>query len=381
MKEDVRIGFWDIIRSQGTARLRFIKLVDHLAGGLAARLVRGRRIVVTPLIAPDSILVIRPGGIGDAVFLLPVLKAVRRRHPAARLSVLCERRNRAVLASQKGLCDEVVCWDDGGALRTLFRKRFDVVVDTEQWHYASALTAYFLKSDFRVGFESRPLRAKLFEHRAGYRQDEYELNNFRNLFAFLLEGTERLDNINYAFDVPEEDQEWALRRPVRTCVTLGLGGSVPARRLTDDQVKTIAGFVLEKGYHAVFLGGGEAAAQAGAVCGALKDERAHNYAGRTTLTQTAALIERSRLFVGADSGIMHLACAVGKPAVALFGPGNRKKWGPRGDMHAILSTKEKCSPCTYFGYTVVSCRENCHCMRHLDMDEVLGAVARKLWAG
>ena len=59
-------------------------------------------------------------------------------------------------------------------------------------------------------------------------------------------------------------------------------------------------------------------------------------AGRTTIKQFAAIVKKSGLFVGSDSGAMHIASAVGTPVVALFGPSNPREWGPRGGPVEVL---------------------------------------------
>src|SRR5439155_9724592 len=53
-----------------------------------------------------------------------------------------------------------------------------------------------------------------------------------------------------------------------------------------------------------------------------------NLTGRTALAQLAAVLEQCELFIGADSGVMHVAAAAGVPLVALFGSTNAKAWGP-----------------------------------------------------
>jgi ADP-heptose:LPS heptosyltransferase len=55
-----------------------------------------------------------------------------------------------------------------------------------------------------------------------------------------------------------------------------------------------------------------------------------------TLAQVAALLRRSALYLGNDSGITHLAAAIGAPTVALFGPSDPQKWRPRGKRVAVL---------------------------------------------
>jgi ADP-heptose:LPS heptosyltransferase len=68
-------------------------------------------------------------------------------------------------------------------------------------------------------------------------------------------------------------------------------------------------------------------------------------ARKPTLAQAAALLARSDLYLGNDSGISHLAAAVGVPTVALFGPTDARQWAPRGETVTHLSRDVECSPC------------------------------------
>jgi ADP-heptose:LPS heptosyltransferase len=63
------------------------------------------------------------------------------------------------------------------------------------------------------------------------------------------------------------------------------------------------------------------------------------------LAQVAALIARSQLYLGNDSGLTHLAASVGARTVALFGPSDWRWWSPRGARVTILRRETKCSPC------------------------------------
>ena len=69
-------------------------------------------------------------------------------------------------------------------------------------------------------------------------------------------------------------------------------------------------------------------------------------AGTLTLKDLAALTARARLFIGVDSAPMHIACAMGTPTLALFGPSGDIEWGPWGVPHRIVaSTRHPCRPC------------------------------------
>jgi ADP-heptose:LPS heptosyltransferase len=64
-----------------------------------------------------------------------------------------------------------------------------------------------------------------------------------------------------------------------------------------------------------------------------------------TLSQATALLARSDVYLGNDSGITHLAAAAGTRTIALFGPSNARQWAPRGKRVTIVSRKIECSPC------------------------------------
>lgn len=68
--------------------------------------------------------------------------------------------------------------------------------------------------------------------------------------------------------------------------------------------------------------------------------------GTLSLTELAALTGRARAFVGVDSAPMHIAAAMGTPALALFGPSSEQAWGPWQVSHRVLvSTRHVCRPC------------------------------------
>jgi len=97
-------------------------------------------------------------------------------------------------------------------------------------------------------------------------------------------------------------------------------------------------------------------------------------AGRPTIKQFAAIAKKSALFVGSDSGAMHVATAVGTPVVALFGPSNPAEWGPRGGAAEVIYKGLDCRTC--FHPTCLRGEQNC--MQLITIDEVIMAAARLL---
>lgn len=77
----------------------------------------------------------------------------------------------------------------------------------------------------------------------------------------------------------------------------------------------------------------------------LDPRRAFNLSGRTNLADLMNLLKSSVLTVANDSGIMHLAAALGRPGVAIFGPTDYTATGPIGNSWRLLYNRVECSPC------------------------------------
>lgn len=101
-----------------------------------------------------------------------------------------------------------------------------------------------------------------------------------------------------------------------------------------------------------------------------------NLAGKLSIKQLGAVIGRARLFIGVDSMPMHLACAMGVPTLALFGPSGEIEWGPWGVERRIIVSAHTCRPCGYDGCGGGKVSE---CLTVLPVDRV-HAAARELLA-
>ena len=156
-----------------SARTGLLKTLDSVLGPvLCAAFSRAQR-------APEArtlrdfpggrVLVVRPGGIGDAVLLLPALRALRQSAPNSPVDVLCESRNAPVF-ELSGLADRVLRADATplATLRALRRGRYAAVLDTEQFHHFSAVLATRTRAPLRVGFSVAPARLGLYTHTVPY---------------------------------------------------------------------------------------------------------------------------------------------------------------------------------------------------------------------
>lgn len=100
--------------------------------------------------------------------------------------------------------------------------------------------------------------------------------------------------------------------------------------------------------------------------------RVLDFAGRTDLGGLVGLASMCRVFVSNDSGAMHVAAAVGRPVVAMFGPTNERATRPIGDGE-VLTADVFCRPCH-----LRDCPIDHRCMKRIGVDAVFDAVSRHL---
>lgn len=90
-----------------------------------------------------------------------------------------------------------------------------------------------------------------------------------------------------------------------------------------------------------------------------------------SLSAVASLLSRTKIYIGNDSGITHMAAMLGTPTVAIFGPTDDRIWGPRGENVRIVRSAAACSPCS--PERLASCR-NPGCLSQVGVDDVLTAA-------
>lgn len=356
--------------------MRFLKFLDRYVGALAVRLIP-RSPAARKAEKVRSLLFIRPGGIGDAVLSIPALLAFRERYPDVRLTILAEKRNCAVFK----LCqtvDNLFLYDSGKDLLKSVKGTYDAVVDSEQWHRLSTLVARLTRSPMLIGFATNE-REKQFSFPVPYYHNAYEADNFFNLFAPL--GISALGFPKQTFlIVPPHATKKAetlindyVEKPF---VAIFPGASISERRWGWEKFGEVTRRLNNCGIPVVVVGGKEDMAGGDKI---MAGKCGLNLAGKTSLQETAAVIDRSALLVSGDSGILHIGVGLGKPTVSLFGPGIEKKWAPRGGKHIVITKNLPCSPCTQFGYTP-KCPINAKCMADITVDDVTKAVEKLLGA-
>lgn len=391
--------------------LRLLQTADRLLGPLLysamPRRVPGAGQPGKPLSA-DSVrhlLLIRPGGLGDAVLCWPLLHALHAAFPLARIDVLAERRNAGAfrLAADAAPADtpspgryagvtgaaeipsvplRVFCYDDEplGALRQLREQRYDLVIDTEQYHHFSVLLANALRPRWLSGFDTLG-RRRFCTHSVPHSEDDYEAVSFLRLAGSVTGTLPAFDTERPFLPVGTAARKFArhaLRdRADRATVAIMPVAGGTYRLWALENWASLVGELARRGCYTVLLGGDDAAVAAARLTEAAMPGAIANLAGGTSVAETAAVLRECRLLVTSDTGVLHLAVGVGTATVSMFGPGPYRKWAPRGSRHRLVHKGLACSPCTRFGRTPL-CPYAVACMREITLTDVIGAVDQAL---
>ncbi len=324
----------------------------------------------------QRILVIKLADIGDVLTATPALRALRATFPHARISLLTTPQCRG-LVLRAGLVDEEYLFakqrfdspaglahpeaaaELAGVIRWLRQGRFDAALLLHHLttgfgaaKYRALLAA--TGAPVRAGFDNG--RGDFLTHRvtdAGF-GERHEVEYCAEVVALL--GAP-LDTGPLVFRLTDVDHAAAagLLAPLdaapAVAVHPGSGGFSPARRWPVERFGAVATTLAAAGARVVVLGGPEERALGQAVAAAA-GKGTLDLTGRTSLSVLGAVLQRCRAFVGNDSGVTHIAAAVGTPVVAVFGPSNHRAWGPwtGGRSEAVVLRADlPCSPCVYRG--------------------------------
>lgn len=352
----------------------------------AAGLCRRRRPLPAKL---ESIGALCLGCIGDLVLFSGPLADIVRERPQARLTLFCSRANQDVAKMVPGVA-EVVVLPVKNPLKAAAAVRrppsgngqpFDAWLDASQWPRLGALLSLAARARFKAGFQSPGQhRHHAYDAVAPHGQDCHELENFRKLTALLGIPGSAVPVLE-----PPAGAAAALPAPLHRALPaepyavlhLFPGGfRSHMKQWPLEHWRELAQALLGRGL-LLLLSGGPADREGNEelvrALGPASSGRVLNLAG-VRVGPTALLLKHARLAVSVNTGVMHLAAAVGAPLVSITGPVDEARWGAaaRPGLLAPVASPLPCAPCLHLGFEY-PCRDNA-CMRAITPGMVLSAA-------
>ncbi len=304
----------------------------------------------------ERVLVVGPAWIGDMVMAQSLFRLIKMRDPQAEIAVLApdwslpllermpEVAEGVQLALRHGMLNLKARWAVGVELR----ERFDRAIVLPR-SFKAALVPLFARIPRRTGFFGEFRYGVLNDLR---RLDKAALPRMVDRYLSLaLEPGERLPEAPEPHLKVDPQNRVAVRRTLaldtsRPVVAFMPGAEYgPAKRWPISHFATLARRLSERGFTIWLLGGEGDRLITGTIAEQANDAQVVDLAGRTTLPEVIDLLSLAVAAVSNDSGLMHIAAAVGIPVVAIYGSSSPDYTPPLTQRAALIQRKEPCAPC------------------------------------
>jgi heptosyltransferase-2 len=328
------------------------------------------------------ILIVRLGSLGDILLTTPVLRELAMAFPRTELHYLTRERYRELLVHNPCVAHIHTLPGEPGPL-TLLRAGarlralgFDLVIDLHR-SFRSHLVRTALSPTSEIVYKGALGRRSLPDSRTGTPLWPSLAERFLGtLTAFGVQP--RPQRLEFYVDPGSVEAAAAslggLERPV---VAIAPGARWLTKRWMPEGFAAVADSLKKHRHAGVVLVGDDEDADVCRQVTSLMREEARVLVGLPIL-ETAAVLERCRLLVCNDSGLFHVARAMGTPAVAVFGPtGPQMGYYPWEPYARVVSLQMPCSPCTSKGSRRCP-KRHFRCMKDLSSDAVLQA-AQEMW--
>ncbi|MBN1493690.1 MAG: glycosyltransferase [Candidatus Omnitrophica bacterium] len=337
------------------------------------------------------LLVVMLGGIGNVVMLVPMLRTLREAYKKASITLMIGEPGAADILKGEGLVDETVLFDQNvrrsfiqsvRLIAAIRRQRFDCIIMASNTHaLKGSILSMMLGGRYRIG-EDIAHQGWFYTHKIPFRYPTHEIDGAAAIVKALgLNAVLKYPELNISCNEKEAILIYLRHHGIQDdAFLIGVhagSGEVQKkiRRWPKERFARLADEIRDRYNATIVLTGG--AREQGLVdeIAAMMEVTPLKTAGQLSIRLTAALIERCALFIGNDSGLMHIAAAVGTPSVVIWGPTNQAITAPHGEAVTIVRKDLACSPCYKNGK--VACSE-LHCFTSISVNMVLDAVSRRL---
>ena len=352
----------------------------------------------SPVHARERVLVFRVGNLGDTLVSLPAISKIRLKHPHASLCLLTNDEPRKPnfistwsVAKPLGYFDGLITYN---IAPHPLKRLIETIKLVRQLRRLAPQTAYYL-TPRRTSWQHR--RDAFFFHTvlsvkeySGVEVAELpgkaadgNLPRLRPEWLRLYEIVDTAPPTAYKINLPHVERLRAQElishirpQPVGPWIAICPGSKMPAKVWSCENFALLGTQILSSlpGAHLLILGGAEDY-ELGSKLIAAWGQNSTNLAGKLSIFGSAAVLEQCDIYIGNDTGTMHLAAMVATPCIAIFSardyPG---LWEPYGDGHVVIRKDVECAGCML---EVCSKMKN-KCLNLIDVQEVLMAALKKL---
>jgi heptosyltransferase-2 len=325
----------------------------------------------------QNILIIKPGAVGDLLQMTPVIRALKGYSPGSSISLLVGSETTAALFKNDRRIAEIIIYERDGRHRSLSSRfslwqylhanRYDLVLNYQR----SNLKTWFLAS---AAFPCRVLVYHRTENRA-----VHAVVNYLETLTPLGLTTSGLD-----LQLFLDDEARAYARNLfsshgldgKTVIAMNPGATHAVNRWPTIRFAELADLLTEQLHGCLLIIGGPDDVPLADEIIARSRAKPISLAGKTSLLQLGAVLERCNVLVSGDTGPLHLATAVGTKVIGLFGAADPGRTGPVGKGHHVIQAGTvSCVPCRSRS---CSNKNYLECMESIHARDVADSVAGML---
>jgi len=349
----------------------------------------------------NKIAIIKLDHLGDVILSTPAIANVREYFPNAYIALVVNPSSKAI-AEMIPHVDEIILYnarffDRSGNARAfdvlkgvrfakdMKRRKFDLIIDF-RGSFATLLYTVISNSKYRLdrgsylvkrkfGRKKSPFIPFLQSRKGVYKGDEWsDLHEANVCLNILSEAGIPIRIKETSIDPKHILQETDLSYndvDMKMKVVIHAGAPLLLKRWSSQKYVDLIKTLLQDYPVKIFLVGGKDEYElSNKILEAVNDNRVINLTGKLTLAELAYLLKRSQLFIGNDSGPMHIASACGTKVIGLYGPTDPERFGPYGGNCIALRMEDKCPPCAKD-----KCKfKNYRCVDQISVDDVVNVI-------
>lgn len=258
-------------------------------------------------------------------------------------------------------------------IRQLRAERFDKVVDVDGT-VVSARLSWLSRGKQKIG-PSFSKRRKPYSTLVDIAQDQHSLGDFAAMAKYLGVNIAEPGYLKLAKDGTLAAVAAKLDTPVdylnkKPIVCIHPGATKDYKLWDIHKFAELADWLLEKGWNVIVIGAGSSEKERIDTMLATMAGHPINAHDRLSLLELTILFQHAGVFIGNDSGPMHLAVATAPNVIALFGPTEKHRWAPTDEHVQVVQGDFACSP----GCHPEACLNNYQCLKSLSVEQVKRAV-------
>jgi lipopolysaccharide heptosyltransferase II len=342
-----------------------------------------------------KILILELQGIGNTLLTFPMIKELRAHFPNSHITaIVADKGAQELLQANKDINRVILMGlTSKDLLKTIIRIRddkYDIAIAAFPPCLRNDFLMLFVRSEIKIGVpDERPIgRLISYVYNRKNKPSRRMHDKDENLSLIRCLGIETDYSLVPVLDVPEADNQYLSKfleaynvdqNELLIGIHPGSSNGMICKRWPSENFVRLAGILISKYNAKIILFGGKDNKELLSNISGLMGKSVHIIYGEELLN-VGSIIKECRLFVSNDSGLMHLAAAVGTPVVAMFGATDPNRTGPCGENNLIVKSEVKCSPC----YTLMTAqlnkcaRKTTECMRSISVNRVLEEIENKL---